>query len=30
MSNEFITKPKPKFAANTVSSPFRPVGGNYV
>ena len=28
MSNEFITKDKPKFAANTISSPFRPIGGN--
>jgi len=27
MSNEFITKPTPKFAANTISNPFRPVGG---
>ena len=27
MSNEFITKPAPKFAANTISNPFRPVGG---
>ena len=26
MSNEFITKPTRKFAANTISNPFRPVG----
>ena len=27
MSNEFITKPTPKFASNSMSNPFRPVGG---
>jgi hypothetical protein len=27
MSNEFVTKPTPKFASNSMSNPFRPVGG---